>query len=616
MPGLLLAAVFLVGCTAPIGADRSRARDSYARAQASPLRDGSISSYTVVVLHRYGLDGLPLDEAIPRLHEKALASGERELLYPLAELSYVAGHELGRRLKPWEPRDARDYYLGSAVYAWLFLFGEATGPAPGPFDRRFRDACDLYNGALALALAERRATNAVVLLQGGRRKLPVGELELRIELQHFPAALEDFEQFLSVDQFRVHGLSVINREPGLGAPLICAKPLDPDTRVQPTTPATMFLRGPRALSELTNTTTTNFCGLELYSPYDDTTVQVGSTSVPLEFDLTTFRAYMLNQSRIWSLGRLGFLAPGDNIKNQLLLSQPYEPDRIPVVFVHGTFSSPVTWAEMANTLIADPVIRRRYQMWTFLYASGSPLANSVADLRDALTDQVHKLDPDGTNQYLNQMVVIGHSQGGLLTKGTAIETGDRIVRLFFTNNLDHLNISETNRESLRRMMVLHPLPFVKRVVFIATPHRGSYLSGSFARRLAARFVMLPRSFLTRSGNLLEVASGSEGARFLGNRLPTSLDSMSPKNPSLIAMAEVPVSAPIKANSIIAISKGDPKHDGRDGLVEYSSAHVDYAESELIVPSFHTCLDHPATIEEVRRILHKHLKELNLERAGD
>ena len=51
------------------------------------------------------------------------------------------------------------------------------------------------------------------------------------------------------------------------------------------------------------------------------------------------------------------------------------------------------------------------------------------------------------------------------------------------------------------------------------------------------------------------------------------------------------------------------HEGKDGLVAYPSAHVDYAESEYIVRSFHSCQDRPATIEEVRHILHKHLDEL-------
>ena len=36
--------------------------------------------------------------------------------------------------------------------------------------------------------------------------------------------------------------------------------------------------------------------------------------------------------------------------------------------------------------------------------------------------------------------------------------------------------------------------------------------------------------------------------------------------------------------------------------------MDYAQSEFIVRSYHSCLDQPATIEEVRRILRLHLAQ--------
>jgi pimeloyl-ACP methyl ester carboxylesterase len=264
---------------------------------------------------------------------------------------------------------------------------------------------------------------------------------------------------------------------------------------------------------------------------------------------------------------------------------------------------------MANSLTADPVLRQRYQIWSFMYGSGNPLVRSVADLRAALTAEVQRRDPEGTNAALHQMVVIGHSQGGLLAKGTAIDAGDRIWRLMNTNRLEDLKVTDADRAKLRQMLFLEPLPFVRRVVFIATPHRGSYLSGSLARRLAQRLVSLPGAMVSRSKDVLLLTQGSDTGKFLHGRMPTSLDGMSPKNPGLLAMAEIPVAPSVKAHSIIPVlGKGDYRQ-GRDGVVAYQSAHVDYVESEFIVGSKHSCLGQPATIEEVRRILHQHLKEL-------
>jgi RNA polymerase sigma-70 factor (ECF subfamily) len=58
--------------------------------------------------------------------------------------------------------------------------------------------------------------------------------------------------------------------------------------------------------------------------------------------------------------------------------------------------------------------------------------------------------------------------------------------------------------------------------------------------------------------------------------------MSSKNPGLLAVAEIPVAPEIKAHSIIPVmGDGDPSDGGKDGVVAYESAHVDYVESELV-----------------------------------
>ena len=566
-PSLGLAALLLAGCAAPIGADRVTTRQAYEQVDANALRTGKPSGETVSILHRYDLDRLASrqpDEAVRQLHQKAVATGDRDLLFALAELSYVAGEQIRRSVKPWDPRDARDYYLGSAVYAWMFLFGEGKDSPTRAFDRRFREACDFYNYGLGLALTGRRSTNAVVHLESARRRLPVGDIELRLGQNELASRLSQCEQILLADQFRVRGLSVRNREAGVGAPLIAVWPTDPTLRWRRSVPATVLLRLQGSLADLA--AGRSAAALELYSPLEDTNVMIGPAKVPLETDLTTYIAYNLNQSTIWKFGKLGFLAPAEVFPSQLILNQSYDPDRIPVVFVHGTFSSPVTWAEMANSLSADPVLRQRYQIWSFIYASGNPLVRSVADLRAALTAEVQRRDPEGTNAALRQMVIIGHSQGGLLTKGTAINTGDRVWSQFSTNRWEDLKISDAQRKEVRRLLFLEPLPFVRRVVFIATPHRGSYLSSSLARRLAQRFVSLPSAMVSRGKDAMRLTEGSSAGNFFRGKLPTSLDSMSPKNPALLAMADVPVAPSIKAHSIIPVLGSGDYHKGRDGVV--------------------------------------------------
>jgi pimeloyl-ACP methyl ester carboxylesterase len=605
-----LAVLLLAGCVAPIGADRVTTRQAYAQVEANALRTGKPSAQTVAILHRCDLDRLAAsqpDEAVRQLHRQALAVGDRDMLFALAEMSYVAGERIRHSVTPWDPRDARDYYLGSAVYAWLFLFGQSEEAPPVFLDRRLREACDFYNYGLGLALSERKGTNAVVRLQDGRRRLPVGEIDLKLNLANFPAGLEPFEQFLLADQFRVRGLSVRNRQPGVGAPLLAVRRFDPALGVRRCSPATAFLRLPGSLAEVDAGTCSG--SLELYSAFGDPKVAIGNLQVPLEIDITTHLAYVLNQSFVWGLGMQQFLSPEKRVHSQLIPLRSFATDRIPVVFVHGTFASPITWAELNNTLAADPVLRRRYQIWEFMYGSGNSVAISAGELRDALTAKIQELDPEGTNSLLGQMVIIGHSQGGLLTKMTATSTGDKVWRAFSDKPLEEFPVTEDQRAKLRHLLFLEPLPFVRRVIFISTPHRGSYLASSLARRLAAKLMALPSATISATRDPGSLVKGSSAERLLRGRLPTSLDSMSPKNPAMLALAEIPVAPNIKAHSIIPVKGTGDLQEGRDGVVAYKSAHVECVESELVVHGEHSCQNLPSTIQEVRRILHQHLKEL-------
>jgi triacylglycerol esterase/lipase EstA (alpha/beta hydrolase family) len=205
------------------------------------------------------------------------------------------------------------------------------------------------------------------------------------------------------------------------------------------------------------------------------------------------------------------------------------------------------------------------------------------------------------------MVVIGHSQGGLLAKLTATDTGDKLWEATITNRTAILKLTPAEREFLQQYAVFEHLPFVKRVVFISTPHRGSYLAGNLVRQLAYRLIKLPGKFVKQATKLSGVASvlGIQGTI----RVPTSLDSMSSNNKMLLTLANIPLAPGIKGHSIVSVEGNGDYHHGRDGLVAYSSAHVDYVESEFIVRSFHTCQEKPATIEEVRRILLEHLESL-------
>jgi pimeloyl-ACP methyl ester carboxylesterase len=607
---LLLIALCLAlgGCVAPIGADKTTPALAYRQVHDNPVSHGQPSPETRSALHRFQqvecFEKSP-DDTLKQIQLKAVETRDRGLLFVLSELNYLAAERIRKSVKPWEPRDARDYYLASAVYAWLFLLGDAADAPLGPFDERFRTSCDLYNYALGWALSERHTTNATALMAGGVRQLPAGQIEIELKQPGFPWALSNFTQFVLADHFVVRGLSVRNRQSGLGAPLVAVTKGEGQTKLPRGVPATALLRLEGGLPELAKGGLR--ASLELYSAFDEAKVQVGGRTVPLETDTTVSTAIALNQSLVWKLGMMQFLSGEERIPTDVYLTQPYRAGRVPVVFVHGTFSSPVWWAEMANALAADPVLRQRYQFWYFIYNSGNPVVYSAERLRESLQARVKELDPEGRDDALQQMVIIGHSQGGLLTKLTASNTGDKLLRVVLkTNRLEDLDLPAGKQARLRQYTCFEALPFVKRVIFVSTPHRGSYAAGSFVRRLARKFVSLPSKLMKRTSELAGLTEKLDLPKELRGT-PTSLDGMSPSNPVLLALADIPLAPGVKGHSIIPVEGDGDYHLGKDGIVSYQSAHVNYVESEFIVRSFHSCQDKPPTIEEVRRILHEHLK---------
>jgi hypothetical protein len=274
--------------------------------------------------------------------------------------------------------------------------------------------------------------------------------------------------------------------------------------------------------------------------------------------------------------------------------------------VHGTASSPARWAELINELENDPRFWANYEIWLFIYNTGNPVAYSAMLLRDALTKAVADLDPEGKDPGLKQMVVIGHSQGGLLTKMTVIDSGMGLWP--FSVPPEQLDVSAETQELLTHALIIKPLPFVKRVIFVATPHRGSYQALGILGSLASWLVNLPGRLTKLSVDFLTLHK--QGV-FLGSAtgIPTSIDNMNPNNIFIKNLAAIPIADGVVANSIIPVNSDAPLDEAADGVVKYMSAHIDGVESEKIIRSSHSVQGNPEAILEVKRILNEHAKGL-------
>jgi pimeloyl-ACP methyl ester carboxylesterase len=257
---------------------------------------------------------------------------------------------------------------------------------------------------------------------------------------------------------------------------------------------------------------------------------------------------------------------------------------------------------MFNELENDPRIGSRYQFWFFVYETGNPILYSAAKLRESLEKALARIDPDGTDSALRRMVLIGHSQGGLLVKLMAVDLESQIREAYLSRPLEDLRVSEDTRDVLRRTFTVRPLSFVHRVVFIATPQRGSYVSGKWLAHQLGRLVRLPGTLLRASREALTqlpaLAASSEGR--LG-----SVYAMTPGSPLIKLLAPAPLAPWVVSHSIIPVKGDGPVAQGDDGVVKYASAHIDGVESELVIRSGHSVQAHPEAIQEVRRILIEH-----------
>jgi pimeloyl-ACP methyl ester carboxylesterase len=353
--------------------------------------------------------------------------------------------------------------------------------------------------------------------------------------------------------------------------------------------------------------------LELYTTDSATTVTIGGRTVPLEFDLSSALASTLEGSKVYSMETKGFFSGNlllfkdeKRFKESIFFMSPYRPGRIPVVMIHGTASSSARWAQMLNELQNDRRLWGRYQFWAFTYNTGNPILYSGGLLTEGLKEVVRGLDPDGADPALKNMVIIGHSQGGMLTKLTAIDSGTRFWDSASKVPFDRIDVSPDTREMLRKSFIYTPLPFVKRVVFISTPHRGSYVAGGWIGRFAGRFVSLPFRMLDVMKEVVSLNPKAVDLRSL-KAIPKSTENMDPNSQFVKTFSSMPIAPGIPAHSIISVENWSaPKERWTDGVVKYESAHIDDAASELIVHSGHSTQSEPHTIEEVRRILLLHI----------
>jgi pimeloyl-ACP methyl ester carboxylesterase len=293
----------------------------------------------------------------------------------------------------------------------------------------------------------------------------------------------------------------------------------------------------------------------------------------------------------------------------LSLLHPYARGSVPVVFVHGLWASPWSWHPMIEALEADPTIRGRFQFWTFGYSTGDPLPYTAHLLRDYLDQARERFDPDKSDLAFDRMVVIGHSMGGLLAKMIAVDPGDRLWRVVSEHTFSELKGKEDDRNVLRNGLLYGARKEVRRVVYIATPHRGSHFDRGSIEKIGTRLVRLPDPLRTAHHRLVAENPPDFFRAYFRTDVPSSIEELQWDSPILRGLSAISHPPGVKVHSIIAVRPDSPRDERNDGLVSYESARIADASSEKLVSARHLCQGHADVIAEVRRILAEHAREL-------
>lgn len=616
---------------------------------------------TLQLLRRYNLDGeLHGDRAalLARLEDIQRREPDREHEYAMAEIAYITAIQAEKL----HAQRALEFYGTSLIHAYRYLFdynddipGRTAMLAINPYDPQFRGASDLYNESLEGML--RLVRQEGELRPGMSRTVTTANNTCSFEVTMHSSGwhADDIDHLEFVSDYQIQGLQNHYHTYGLGVPLIAVRKghpgQDPVERYYPPNvcfPITAFLRvetpadaqqprvadtrnagrggrgatwwgqRPAATPKVADPSAPHFV-LELYDSLDRQAIEVAGRGVPLEADLSTPLAYFLNQPqfRDSELSTIGLLRPGEAKKLQgLYMLEPFDSTKMPVVMVHGLWSSPITWMEMYNDLRSDPLVRQNYQFWFYLYPTGQPFWTSATQMREDLAMMRREVDPKRQYPALDEMVLVGHSMGGLIAKLQTVESADA----FWKTNSDHpfaeLKADPETVRMLATTYYFRPNPSIRRVITLGTPHRGSPFSNDITRWAADEVIKFPRKMLEGRDEL-----AAKNPNFFHGDAPvetkTSIDSLSTHSPVFPPLLTATPGPWVSYHNVVG---HDPNPGWRkyivgdgDGVVPLSSARLDNTpqlRSQIIVAADHSNVHrHPESILEVRRILFEQLDEL-------
>ncbi len=392
--------------------------------------------------------------------------------------------------------------------------------------------------------------------------------------------------------------------PGFGVPLAVVAPRCSDRPECKLIPPEGVFRWATAWIEIEPRGDAFLPRLVVADPIATGPLAIGGRRYALATDTSAFYAQGVRTTKLRRLGIWGLLWGKEVGKRAgVYLLEDYDPNKRPLVMIHGLGSSPLAWAKLSNAIWGNPDLRARFQVWHVVYQTNAPLLVSRRRVQGYLDDAWRLLDQEGDDPARSGVVLVGHSLGGVVSRMLCVDSGDALWNAAFTGPPGQLTGDPTDLKAIENVFVFKPYPGVSRAIFLAAPHRGSPGADAWFGRLMRALVGRRTPEIQALRRLARDHPETVREELRHTYQQADLNSISTLQAAQPVRRAGESLMPVAGISYHVISGMLPgRLPETDGAVPLSSTRLSGASSTLVVDSGHNVYDNDQAIAEVLRIL--------------
>lgn len=381
-----------------------------------------------------------------------------------------------------------------------------------------------------------------------------------------------------------------------------------------------------------------------FNPYSTKSIQLFDDNYPIFANFSSGYAKWVSDNRFRQLGIFSMVAKNNARLPELFMLEPYNPNKKVIIMLHGLASGPMTWVQLTNNLLADPVLRNNYQVWQIFYSTNLPILENRYQIQKLIEQNFYELDPTNTHAASKNAVIIGHSMGAVISR-LMLSDDDLLPRLntltlthssqagpdvsadedmLFKEQQTQKLLSKIYHSEFDERFRLHHLAPVDTAIFISAPFRGTDYADRWFTRAIRRIIHLPSNLTQTITNVIKNDDGELPNSYLGDLyLQNGASQLSDKSAFMALTDTIAIHPSIRYHSIMADNHATKSNNAvavgeyiSDGIVPYTSSHLEGAASETVLTGGHSIHENPQTIVYLRKILHNHLPDNNLNTSLD